>query len=218
MTNIIDDLEWRYTTKAYDPSKKVADEDFDILLKSLELAPSSINSQGSRYFVASSDEAIKKIADATKDYGFNTDKILKSSHTVVFTSKVDYNDDDVNKLVKLGQDDGRIPSESTDDFIKGYKHFINLHRHNQKDIAQWLAKQTYLTLGVFLCTAANLRIDTTVIEGIDLGMVNNILGLQEKGLSADFVVSVGYRSPDDLNDPAKTKKSRFPKDQKIFTI
>ncbi len=218
MTNIIQDLEWRYTTKAYDTSKKISDEDFKILLKSLEIAPTSINAQASRYFIASSSESLKKIADATKDYAFNTDKILNSSHTIVFTSKVDYTNDDVKKLVQLEQANKRLPAGPIDEFMKGYNFFVNMHRHDLKDVAQWLAKQTYLTLGVFLCAAANLRIDSTVIEGIDLGMVNNILGLQEKGLSADFVVSLGYRSNDDNNSPDKTKKSRFPADEKFFTI
>lgn len=38
-------LQERHTTKKYDASRKISDADFDLLLESLRLAPSSVNSQ-----------------------------------------------------------------------------------------------------------------------------------------------------------------------------
>lgn len=40
-------LQERHTTKKYDASRKISDADFDLLLESLRLAPSSVNSQPS---------------------------------------------------------------------------------------------------------------------------------------------------------------------------
>lgn len=42
---IIDDLNWRHTVKQYDPSRKVSEQDLDILFEAMRLSASSITSQ-----------------------------------------------------------------------------------------------------------------------------------------------------------------------------
>lgn len=49
--SIIEDLRWRYTTKRYDASKKVAQADLEVLCEALRLSASSINSQPWRFVV-----------------------------------------------------------------------------------------------------------------------------------------------------------------------
>ncbi len=208
MANIIDDLKWRYTTKAYDPSKKISDADFNILLESLILAPTSINSQPSHYFYTSSEEGKKKIAKATEGvYPMNTPKILDASHVIVFTTKNSYSREDVVKLVTTEQKSGRIPADQQEEFVSGKESFINMHKYDWKDLPHWLSKQTYITSGVLYTVAAILKIDTTPIEGIDIARLNKEFDLPSKGLSADFVVSLGYRDQSDEN--AKFGKTRY---------
>ena len=60
---IINDLEKRYTAKKYDPSKKVAQQDLDILYQALRLSPSSINSQPWKFIVIESDTAKQRTFD-----------------------------------------------------------------------------------------------------------------------------------------------------------
>ena len=50
-------LQERHTTKKYDASRKISDADFDLLLESLRLAPSSVNSQPWEFFIADTKEA-----------------------------------------------------------------------------------------------------------------------------------------------------------------
>ncbi|MNH40559.1 Oxygen-insensitive NAD(P)H nitroreductase [compost metagenome] len=50
--------------------------------------------------------------------------------------------------------------------------------------------------------------------GFDENILNNELGLTEKGLRSSVIVSLGYRSENDFN--AKLPKSRRP-DEVIFT-
>jgi nitroreductase/dihydropteridine reductase len=38
---LLDDLKWRYATKKYDPTKKVAQADVDKIIESARLAPTS---------------------------------------------------------------------------------------------------------------------------------------------------------------------------------
>lgn len=57
-------------------------------------------------------------------------------------------------------------------------------------------------------------IDSTALEGVDFPKLNEILGLDEKNLTAIAAVSLGYRSPKDGN--AQRPKSRLTRDE-LFT-
>lgn len=48
--SLLDVARTRYTTKHYDPAKRVSDADFADLLEVLRLAPTSVNAQATRYF------------------------------------------------------------------------------------------------------------------------------------------------------------------------
>lgn len=58
------------------------------------------------------------------------------------------------------------------------------------------------------------NIDSTALEGVDFPKLNEILGLDEKNLTAIAAVSLGYRSPKDGN--AQRPKSRLTRDE-LFT-
>ena len=58
---IIEDLQWRYTTKKYDPSKKIPQKDLDILFETMRLSASSINSQPWKFVIIESDEAKQRM-------------------------------------------------------------------------------------------------------------------------------------------------------------
>lgn len=60
--SLLDVARTRYTTKHYDPAKRVSDADFADLLEVLRLAPTSVNAQATRYFVAD-NAAAKEEAD-----------------------------------------------------------------------------------------------------------------------------------------------------------
>ncbi len=66
----------------------------------------------------------------------------------------------------------------------------------------------YLALGILLLGAAALEIDATPIEGFDPRVLNEELGLRDKGLTSVVIAALGYRSADDFN--AKLPKSRLP--------
>ncbi|KAF5297606.1 hypothetical protein FQR65_LT19702 [Abscondita terminalis] len=57
----------RYTTKAYDATKKIPQEQFERLVEILRLTPSSINIQPWHFFIADHDEAKQRIAKALVD-------------------------------------------------------------------------------------------------------------------------------------------------------
>jgi len=89
-------------------------------------------------------------------------------------------------------------------------------RNNGFNTNDWAARQAYIALGNFLTSAALLGIDACPMEGIEPEKYNEILGLNEQGLSAVVVAAAGYRAPDDTY--AALKKVRFPKEEVLVEV
>lgn len=167
--SLLDVARTRYTTKHYDPAKRVSDADFADLLEVLRLAPTSVNAQATRYFVADNAAAKEKILPAILD--FNRPRVTESSHTIVFAVKDPITDADFEEVL------AKAPGGSY----------------------AWTARQSYIAMGFLLAAAAEKGIDSTPIEGLDTAKLDEILGLREKGMRSVAVVTLGYRSPNDGN-------------------
>jgi len=89
-------------------------------------------------------------------------------------------------------------------------------RNNGFNINDGAARQAYIALGNFLTSAALLGIDAWPMEGIEPGKYNEILGLNEQGLSAVVVAAAGYRVPGD--NYAALKKVRFAKEEVLVEV
>jgi nitroreductase len=83
-------------------------------------------------------------------------------------------------------------------------------------INSWTAKQTYLALGNLLNAAAELKIDTTPMEGFVPADVNEILGLDKLGLNAALIATIGYRHEEDATQ--HLKKVRKSNEELFITI
>lgn len=98
----------RYTTKHYDPSKPLTDEEFNTLLEVLRLSPSSVNSQPWHFFVARSEEAKKKLLPGVLD--FNQNRVMDADFVVVMAAKDEYTDADFARVLEKETADGRYPN------------------------------------------------------------------------------------------------------------
>jgi nitroreductase/dihydropteridine reductase len=209
----------RHTCKAYDPARKIPAAQIEQLKTLLRYSPSSINSQPWHFIIASSEEGKARVAKAASQgvYASNGPKILNASHVVVFCARTSLDDAYLADLLAQEDADGRYPTpESKAAQSKGRNYYVNLHRYDLKDTQHWMEKQAYLALGTLLLGAAALEIDATPIEGFDSRILNEELGLREKGLTSVVLAALGYRSTDDFN--AKLPKSRFPAEQVISEL
>lgn len=83
----------RYSTKAFDATKKLTAGEAEQLKTLLQYSPSSTNSQPWHFIVASTDEGKARVAKAASGtYVFNERKILDASHVVVFCAKTAMDD------------------------------------------------------------------------------------------------------------------------------
>lgn len=201
----------RYTCKAYDPTRKISSDKIEQIKTLLRFAPSSVNSQPWHFIIASSEEGKARVAKAAGQgaYAANGPKILNASHVVVFCARTTLDESYVAELLAQEEMDGRFPTQKGKEMQnKGRRFYINLHRFEAKDTQHWMEKQIYLALGTLLLGAATLEIDATPIEGFDPRILDEELGLHEKGLSSVVLTALGYHSPDDFN--ATLPKSRIP--------
>ncbi|MEW7314478.1 oxygen-insensitive NAD(P)H nitroreductase [Buttiauxella gaviniae] len=207
--DIIQSAASRYSTKAFDPSKKISEENVQKVKDLLRLSPSSTNSQPWHFIVASSDEAKARIAKATSGfYVFNERKVLDASHVVVFCAKTAIDETHLSKLLSQENSDGRFAShQAMEGQHKGRSYFVNMHRFDLKDAQHWMEKQVYLNVGNFLLGVSTLGIDAVPIEGFDARILDEEFGLREKGFTSLVIVPVGYRSAEDFN--AGLPKSRL---------
>lgn len=212
--SILDTSKQRFTTKKYDASKKIPEEQVKQLCTILRNSPSSVNSQPWHFIVISSAEAKQKILPAILP--FNHERVSDASHVFIFCAKTELSDTYLHSLLEQETKDGRFTSEeikkATDE---GRRHFVKLNSDTAEAQMVWKSRQVYIALGNLLLAAAALDIDSTPIEGFEPQKMDEILGLEAKGLTSLVVASLGYHSQDDYN--SKLPKSRLP-EQEIFTF
>ena len=77
-------LEFRYATKAFDSSKKISQENIELLLEAARLAPSSYGFEPWNIIVVQEDEQLR--ADVKRCAGANAAR-FDASHILIFTAK-----------------------------------------------------------------------------------------------------------------------------------
>lgn len=181
----------RYTTKKYNSNEKITDEKIQQLKEILHLSPSSINSQPWKFTFVSDQKIKSKLAAVSY---FNEQKINQASHLVVFSAI-----DDIGKF------ETQIHQNLPQGAVGYYNEFIKIG--SETAIKSWLQHQVYLSLGFFLSACAHMEIDSTPMEGIKTQEYKSILKLENyKPL---FAVAIGYRNPEDGNQPTVKPKERL---------
>ena len=217
--NLKEILNWRYTTKEFDPTKKISEADMIEVKNLLRMSPSSVNLQPWHFIVAETTEGKARIAKGTQGFfHFNEPKVTNASAVVLFCSKIDADDAYYQHIADTEDKNGRFPNEDIKNgFLGAVKAFAGIHKYDLKDQQHWMEKQVYLNIGSFLLGVASLGIDATPMEGIDVKALDEEFGLRAKGFTSLVAVSLGYRAASDFNSTDKTPKSRLAESE-IFTV
>ena len=207
----------RHTVKAFESGKSLPQEEIDTLLNLLRNSPSSVNSQPWHFVVAATPEGRERMAQSTRGaFVYNEPKVLHASHVIALCMRTDLDEAHLQSVLAQEESDGRFAKpEAKAGQDKSRRSYVDMHRYEQRDIPQWMEKQVYLALGGLLLGAAMLGIDATPMEGFDQRVLDQALGLREKGFTSVVLVSLGYRSDADFN--ATLPKSRLPQDN-VFTF
>ena len=208
---LITRLNWRYATKAFDPSKKIATADWAALEEALVLTPSSYGMQPYKFLVITDPVVKEKLVPAS----WNQRQPADCSHYVVFAART------ANAVADVDEYMARIAEVrgGTTDALGGFKKILVadvVDGERGKAATEWAARQAYIALGNFMTAAALTGIDTCPMEGFVPPQYDEILGLREMGLTAAVACAAGYRAANDKY--AALPKVRFPTGKLIVHI
>jgi len=204
---IIEDLLWRHSTKRYDATREIPQEDLVVLFEAMRLSASSINSQPWKFVVIESEEARARMSKTfAQKHQYNQPHVFDSSQIILFAYNPRYSRDDYAKVVDKGIEDKRVKLEDRESAF-GVFMFAKENTDETGNTSTWTKAQTYLALGNTLHTLARLKIDSTPMEGIDIDLVNEEFKQELDGYQCDVALAIGYHHPeDDFN--SKLPKSR----------
>ncbi|MDO8493172.1 MAG: NAD(P)H-dependent oxidoreductase [bacterium] len=210
MKDVIEALNWRYSTNVFDQNKRLSTEDLDYLLEAMRLSPSSFGVQPWKFIVVTNPEIRAKIREA----GYGQPKISEASHLIVFAIPKDINETVIDNFVKAVAKARGVEVDA----VKGLRDMVtgSMAQKTEEGRRAWATNQVYIALGVLLTAVAVRGIDAGPMEGFDPKKVDEILGLAPLGLESRVMAAVGYRSESDPN--ANSKRMRFPKEEVVIEI
>lgn len=207
--SLIEDLKWRHAVKAYDSAKKVSEENINKIVEAARLAPTSSGLQPFKVIVVK-DQQIKESLVAG---ALNPECMRDSSHVIIFAAWDRYTADRIDTVYDFTTDERGLPRGRFGSYTDKLKE-IYLEQPADLNFAH-TARQTYIALGLALAQAAELKIDTTPVEGFDNAVVDEVLNLKEHGLRSVSLMYVGVA--DSQNDwIAPMKKVRVPKEEFVL--
>jgi nitroreductase len=210
MNTFLENQNWRYATKKFDATKKITTKDFATLKEAMRLSTSSYGLQPYKIIIVENPELRAQIKPAA----WGQSQIVDASHIVVFANELNYGEEGINDYFENVSQTREVSVES----MKGYMDFMKaaVTKLSDDETNIWTAKQTYLALGNLMNAAAELRIDVTPMEGFVPEQVNEILGLNELGLNATLIATLGYRHEEDATQ--YFKKVRKSNEELFITL
>ena len=191
MSTILDDLSWRYATKKFDNTKKLSDEQLNLLKEGFNLTASSYGLQPVSLVVIENQDLKEKLVA----HSMEQEQVANASHLLVFCVQTKIDSVYINDYFKRVQEIRNTP----DHVLAPFKDFLldDFKNKDASEIKLWATKQAYLAMGNLLTICAVEKIDACPMEGFIPEEYDKMLGLEEKGLQSVLIMPVGYRAQDD---------------------
>lgn len=209
--SLLAQLNWRYATKKFDPSKKIAADVWSALEQALILTPSSFGLQPWKFIVITDLAVRQKLVPVS----WNQSQPADCSHHVVFAVRKAVGEAEVDRFIDSIVTVRGVPKES----LKSYRDMMaGFASKAAKEgwVREWGIRQLYIALGNFMTSAAVLGVDTCPMEGLSPADYDRILGLDGTEFETIVACAAGYRATDDKH--ATTAKVRFPAGEMILHI
>ncbi len=206
--SLLKDFEWRHAVKAYDPSKKVSKEDLNSVLEAIRLTPTSSGLEQFRVMVIEDPEVKEKIVPIA----WGQQIVKDCSHLLVFVAWDRYTAKRIDSMLDYTAIERDLPPDRYHDYANTLKNAY-LNQSAEENFTH-TSKQAYIGLGFAMAQAANLKIDSTPMEGFSPDELDELLDLRSKGFRSVLLLPLGYR--DTQKDWMNTmKKVRVPMDEFI---
>lgn len=208
---ILKAFNFRHACKVFDDSKKINKDDFNIILESARLSPSSFGFEPWKFLVVQTKELRKKLLPVT--WGAQNSLLTCSHYVIILARKKPtllYSSDYITHMM---YNIHKIPKDLAEARRAKYKKFQEEDfklLDSDRAVFDWAGKQTYIALGNMMSVAAMLGIDSCAVEGFEADKLEELVAKEFNVDTNIFGVSVmvafGYR----LNKPKP--KTRQPLD------
>lgn len=202
MTNIIENLKWRYAVKKFDTSKEIPASDLDTILEAGRLAATAYGLQPFDIVVVT--DAEKKAALVPNAYG--QAHVADNSALVVLAVRTDVNEAFISEYAARIETTRGLAAGT----VGGFKDAMIGDITNRTGEARttWAQKQAYIALGTMMAAASELHIDNHALEGFNPDKFDEVLGLGDRNLHATVILALGYRdASDESQNYAKVRRS-----------
>ena len=189
---LLNALQWRYATKAFDATKKIPADVWQTLERALVLTPTSYGLQPYKFLVI--NDPVKRAE--LLPHSWNQKQVVEASHFVVFTARTQMTEADVTKLIQRTSDIRKIPAKSLN-FYRDLMLGDIVNGPRGKTAHEWAARQTYIALGNLMTCAAVLGVDACPMEGLSPAEYDRVLDLNGSGYATVVACALGYRAATD---------------------
>ena len=208
--DLIRQLGWRYAVKKFDPDRKLTSEQLETILESVRLSASAFGLQPYRLVVV--DEV--QVRESLVEHSMNQDKVLYASHLLVFAIRLSVDDTDIENHLRLISETRQTPRGNLAGLEQMLHQFTGAM--SQDAYRNWATRQAYLALGNLLTVCAMLQVDACPMEGFVPAAYDRILQLDQLGLTATVIATLGFRAQDDPY--ARLRKVRMPSAEFIIRV
>jgi len=197
---ILKAYKFRQAIKEFQKDKKISDEDFEFILETGRLSPSSFGWEPWKFLVIQNMELREKL----KEFSWGAQRQLPSaSHFVIILArkasemlpKSDYLQYISNEVNKLPEDIVKMKINFFDQFQQN-----DFDLTDNRKIFDWVCRQTYLPFANMMTAAAQIGIDSCPIEGFNIQKIEEILTKEKLIDNSKFGVSAmlafGYKKAD----------------------
>ena len=207
---IVETLNFRHACKVFDEKKKISEDDFNCILESARLSPSSFGFEPWRFLIVQDKalrEELKKVTWGAQG------QLPMASHFCIILARKDmrYDSEYIQNFIHNVQD---FSDDVIEKRLSMYKQFqtqdFKLLESSQK-MFEWACRQTYIALTDMMYTAALLKIDSCAIEGFNPDMIDALLekkfGVDTETFGISCMAAFGYR----INPPQKKTRQKIEK-------
>ena len=188
MSELLQNLQWRYAAKKMNPEKVVSEENVNFILEAIRLTATSSGLQPYEVIVVTNPDVRAQIVP----HAWNQSQITDGSHLLVFAAWDNYTTERINEMFDLVNEKRGFKNEGWENYRQ-----MLLKTYPQRDAEanyQHAARQAYIGLGTALIAAADVKVDSTPMEGFSPEKVDEILGLKARGLRSVVLLPLGYRA------------------------
>ncbi len=191
--NYLHAMQFRFACKKFDVTKKIPNDEFEAILESGRLSPSSFGLEPTRMIVVRSKEMREKI----KEVCWGQNHIIEASEVIIYTSlKVDmlpHTNYIFNKFARRVKTSDEIKHYALERY--GQRKLENLgYIADTEKLALWSNHQAYIMATTMMNHAAFLGIDSCMIEGFDRKEIESVLHIDTFKEQVALLLCLGYRA------------------------